>query len=896
MIVDFKAALEAAFCPTDTEIVADDRINRFHIIGDPKSKLAGRYRLACDGQFYYGWFIGKDQVRHDFHSRTEAVSDEQRARNAEIIKAQRQESNRTRLEERRKASELARYIWSKSTPAPATEPYLARKGVAAHSLRVNRGALICPMFAISGDLVGLQFISGTDKRYLKNCEKGIITLPGAGAVALCEGYATGATIHAATGWTVIVCFDSGQVKVVAGKIRQLYPNDEIVVCADDDAYKFRPPNKPPEVLPPGDSPLWIEWRGKNMLYNAGIEAATAAIKKVGGNARLKSPRFENTASHPTDFNDLQALQGIEAVKRQLLGLQDEAPPAAEYEDMSGWIPCYDPEDVEPRKNSSPFKVMGYNKGVYYYLPRHVGQLVALTPTAHTDQNLNQLAPPDFWFRTFGNAKGEVKWKAVSAALMQLCHDTGVFETETMMRGAGIWMDKGRVVVHCGDKLVVDGVDTDPFEFGSAYVYQKRTKVFGIGSPLNDDEAKKLKTICEQVSFTNTLSPILLTGWIVMAPICGLLEWRPHIWIDGEMEAGKSYVMNHIIKKTLDKIAIRLGSGSTEPGLRRMIGIDSRPIIMDEMESENEQDQENLQKILLLARKASSGESIIQADQQRGGVAVYNIFSTFCMSSINSAVKQRADLSRFSHLDIKKNRSPTASEDFKRLKTMVKETLTEEYSQDLLARTLKNIRVILKNVEIFTEAAADVLKTRRAGDQIGAMLAGAFSLYSDRVIGLEAAKKWIEGNNWGQHTAINEQSDNDKLFGHIMASRVRITGSSRTHESQIGEAILVALGLERDGPYMASEAKVALKAIDIQIRKDAVWFKKPSQHIERIVRGTPWASSWAKALCNIGGVRLSDKAEYCNGSTSFMVIVPTSKFEEGITQPSFRLDEVEEITI
>ena len=53
-------------------------------------------------------------------------------------------------------------------------------------------------------------------------------------VCLSEGYATGATIHEATGYRVVVCFDAGNLPVVPESVRGLLPDARIVICAGND--------------------------------------------------------------------------------------------------------------------------------------------------------------------------------------------------------------------------------------------------------------------------------------------------------------------------------------------------------------------------------------------------------------------------------------------------------------------------------------------------------------------------------------------------------------------------------------------------------------------------------------------------------------------------------------
>jgi putative DNA primase/helicase len=53
-------------------------------------------------------------------------------------------------------------------------------------------------------------------------------------VIICEGYATGASIHQATGHAVVVAFDAGNLSPVAQGIRLKFPDMKIIIAADDD--------------------------------------------------------------------------------------------------------------------------------------------------------------------------------------------------------------------------------------------------------------------------------------------------------------------------------------------------------------------------------------------------------------------------------------------------------------------------------------------------------------------------------------------------------------------------------------------------------------------------------------------------------------------------------------
>jgi putative DNA primase/helicase len=183
-------------------------------------------------------------------------------------------------------------------------PYLERKGVSAFGLKEDQGNLIVPLKNAEGQLRGFQAIAPDgQKTFARGMEKkGNFHLIGAdekdlsqGEILLCEGYATGASLHMATGKAVAVAFDSGNLLPVAEAIRAKYPNAAITICADND-HSIQREGKP---------------------YNVGLEKAKMAAQKVNGS--VKTPLFteKEKSQGLTDFNDLHKARGLEAVRHQL---------------------------------------------------------------------------------------------------------------------------------------------------------------------------------------------------------------------------------------------------------------------------------------------------------------------------------------------------------------------------------------------------------------------------------------------------------------------------------------------------------------------------------------------------------------------------------------------------
>ncbi len=189
-----------------------------------------------------------------------------------------------------------------SAPPANTHPYLTAKGITAQSfirisnLELTRGWLAIPLQDIAGTVHSAQFIAddGT-KRFLwhgrvQGCFH-LISRPNTGGpLIICEGYATGASLHAATGWTVACAMNCGNLLPVAQAFRQSEPTRTIIIASDNDQFTDG---------------------------NPGLAHARKSAESI--KAFLALPEFgdNSLAEKPTDFNDLHRLDGLPAVRRQI---------------------------------------------------------------------------------------------------------------------------------------------------------------------------------------------------------------------------------------------------------------------------------------------------------------------------------------------------------------------------------------------------------------------------------------------------------------------------------------------------------------------------------------------------------------------------------------------------
>lgn len=296
-IGQFRDAIQAAGLIPPADIEADGKLRRFSSNGK-KADDAGWYLLHDDGipaGSFGDWRTGIMQTWRADIGRTLTPAEE--AAHRAKVETMRREREAEEARRKSEAKAKAAAIWQKGEPATGDYPYLTRKGIKASGAKLYNDALLIPMRA-DGDIHSLQFIGPDgDKRFLtggrvKGCYFSIGNPKDAAALCIAEGFATGATIHETTGYPVAVAFNAGNVGPVAKVMREKFPDLPLILCADDDT----------------------QTEG-----NPGLTAATEAARSVGGLLAIPDFGIDRPAG-ATDFNDMAALCGNEAVKQAIAGL------------------------------------------------------------------------------------------------------------------------------------------------------------------------------------------------------------------------------------------------------------------------------------------------------------------------------------------------------------------------------------------------------------------------------------------------------------------------------------------------------------------------------------------------------------------------------------------------
>lgn len=538
-----------------------------------------------------------------------------------------------------------------------------------------------------------------------------------------------------------------------------------------------------------------------------------------------------------------------------------------------------------------FRILGYNQDIYFYYQKKSGQIFQLRARDHDKKTLISLAPFSWWESTDFKTKSGVDWDGIIDFMFRACERKGVFDPN-MMRGRGAWIDeyegKKRYVLHAGDHIVANGVRLPVDKLETKYIYQLSTSLGATTSTILPSlEARKLIELCCKPRWEKQVYGKLLAGWLFSSLICGSLPFRSHIYIIGKAGSGKTWIKDNIVKRVLGNVALYCGSKTTEPGLRRMLGCDARPVVFDEAEGENEQDRKRMQEIFDLARQASSesNDVIIKGGATNGEAFLCR--SAFCFSSINNVMTKVADESRTSVLRLNppvgENASQKAKEfdmqKFQEMEAFAADLLTEEYCQCLLTRAVNMIDIVRANHKTFSNAAGSVFGSKRVGDQLAMMLAGVYGLLCNNIVSPSTAEKWIRQEvimDLVSERAV--ETEDEELIDKISFANIPVEDGGRLlRKKQIGWLLdLVNVNTSMDGisPQCADEA---LRLAGVMLKDDSVYISNKSPLLDGLLVGTTWQKKWADALSRIPGAKRTNAVYFMPHLVSRAVSIPLDKF-------------------
>lgn len=325
----FRDAL-AAYNLNPPELIADGKIHRFDASDDKRGAKSAWYILHDDSLPAGSFGNWKTDDKGTWCSKAPAnLSPIERQQHQERIQQAREQAEAAKLAQQIATAKRCTELWNNATEASEDNPYLKRKGIKAFGVREfkNTQTLVIPIRDEAAHITSLQFIDKDGGKKFKGggrIEGGYYSFGGKpiDTVLICEGFATGASLHLATGLPVAVAFNAGNIEAIAKILRAKFPTIRLILCADNDRFKS--------------------------TGNKGLKSATKAAKAVSG--LLAVPQFNSDENEPTDFNDLHQLEGLKAVKAAIDGALSVSLPKDGKEE-TGWP---EPEALARSTTAAPY--------------------------------------------------------------------------------------------------------------------------------------------------------------------------------------------------------------------------------------------------------------------------------------------------------------------------------------------------------------------------------------------------------------------------------------------------------------------------------------------------------------------------------------------------------------
>ena len=467
-------------------------------------------------------------------------------------------------------------------------------------------------------------------------------------------------------------------------------------------------------------------------------------------------------------------------------------------------------------------------------------------------------------------------KRAGSALIQACTaagDAGAAE----LRRDGLWRhSSGAIIHHRGDQVRMDGEDRPPGLRDGRAIYVSAERRDAPADPASVAQAEDLMEALRLWRYADPAAPELLLGMVACGIYGAVLPWRPHMFLLALEGSGKSSLNRFIAA------ACGAGEPSTdisEPGIRRMFDMRSGLIPLDEFEA----DAQGVARVVDLMRGASDGRGaiVVRASAEGGGNDVFCIAGCFLFSAITQPRLSVADVSRITQIDLLE--------------------LTEDRSEDVRAATARAATLhpallgrLLARWEDYRasyRAARDAIVgldgTNRNADQLGALVAGWWTLTADLPLTLEAAAELLPRFTGFVTTRAEaaERNTAQRALQHMLASRVPVgmrSGDHMTLQAALQEA------WDDTAAYARSRGSTDPSTYELRGKAEAwrkklgnlglrlmmgmgtgdswpgkgpptpgLWVRNGSPAVEACFSGTPWAGGgWEGLLRRLPGAQIS----------------------------------------
>jgi hypothetical protein len=320
--------------------------------------------------------------------------------------------------------------------------------------------------------------------------------------------------------------------------------------------------------------------------------------------------------------------------------------------------------------------------------------------------------------------------------------------------------------------------------------------------------------------------------------------------------------------------LSLDGQSTEAGIRQLLGPDSLPVILDEFESDN--DRRRMERVIKLARSASSAESTVARGTPEGKALQFTIRTTFLFGAINPVIVTAADASRIVQLELMSHDNDREVAKKIELKMRAMQLIGPAWCR----MAVDLVEMIPSAIELFRAAMPP--GDNRHGRNMATLLAGAWLALEQKLPSTKEAGAWVDrfASSIEIHAEPHETDDALECLNQLMGIIIR----EDYQISSIGECLS---SIKNAVPNDQYQQKATLIRHGIRWTDEGPVVANNHPELNKMYKDTRWANgAWRTALRRLTGAHPVNSAHF-GGVNSRGTLVPKEFVPDRPDEPDGR---------
>lgn len=408
-----------------------------------------------------------------------------------------------------------------------------------------------------------------------------------------------------------------------------------------------------------------------------------------------------------------------------------------------------------------FEILGRFRGEIAFQLAGTAELIGVKADSITKHRLIQLADIEFW-------RGLVDHDVIDPDDMdEICNGINrVAQKRGMvnlrnLRGRGAIEDRSDILYHLGNRLLKEDATYSKLgeREGSKHIYVEAPPL--LWSPARkgwQQKARRMSEALEDFNFRDRQDWLTWVGWIGSALLCGIMPWRVHLWLTGESQAGKSWLMRETAMRLMGDF-IDMTSDYTEAAISRLIQSDALPLLLDE----SEPGEKAVHKVLGIIKTTAQGDAMRLRSQSSSASSVFMTTprATLVLASTQVLSLRQAEASRMEMVHLK----PPNKALWPSIGDGLDEALGEGWADDIRHGLILSSRKILEKVrEVEKWSISQYQSGSRRAKIAGMIFAGAAAM----------GVRYTQDDLVKFIGAESTRNDNEDLLSSIMDLIVEVT--------------------------------------------------------------------------------------------------------------------------